>query len=170
LKGSTETTDEKEWRSRKCESVHVESAKKRHRKILLPARTRAPARSSPEIPILAILARAPKNGMRAKQVINEVEKWFPELCSLDTSAVYPTSKKGIVDTIARYGRMHLVERGQLYPPSEENPAGTWKITSLGIERVFKEQEGWRPRYVDVDSLIEDEGEANSPHTRETKFP
>jgi hypothetical protein len=98
-------------------------------------------------------------GVPTAAVLREVkEKWFPELDVEDVNAVYPESKKKIVDTIIKFSRKHLVEKSLVYAPSEENPVGTWRATSLGLERAFKEQEGWLPRYVEVHSLVEGEAE------------
>ena len=59
--------------------------------------TRAPARGSPEIPILCVLAKSP-SGRRTKDVLRELRStWFKELDQTDLDAVYPESKKGVVD-------------------------------------------------------------------------
>jgi hypothetical protein len=95
--------------------------------------------------------------MPTAEVLREVkEKWFPALDADDLRAVYPESKKKVVDTVVKFARKHLVAKGQIYPVGSENPVGTWKATSSGIERAFKDQEGWHARYVEVHSLIEAE--------------
>jgi hypothetical protein len=130
---------------------------KRGKRHLVPAKTKAPARSSPEVAILSILSRSPTSGITTAAVLREVKsKWFTQLNAEDLRAVYPESKKKVVDTVVKFARKHLVEKGQIYAPDEENPVGTWRATSLGLERVFKEREGWQPRYVEVHSLVEGE--------------
>jgi len=92
--------------------------------------------------------------MPTAAVLREVrEKWYPALDAEDLSAIYPESRKKVVDTVVKFARKHLVAKGQVYAPSEENPVGTWHATSKGIERAFTEREGWLPRYVEVHSLI-----------------
>ena len=51
-------------------------------------------------------------------------------------AVYPESKKKIVETIIKFSRKNLVGKGEIHPVSEEN-FGTWRATSKGIERALK---------------------------------
>ena len=83
-------------------------------------------------------------------------KWFPELTGIDTNAVYPESKKKIVDSVIKFAKKHLIMKGQAFPPGLENPVGTWRSTALGIERALKESGSWAPKYVDVHSLVEAE--------------
>jgi hypothetical protein len=133
----------------------------RRKKIFASTKTRAPARSSSEVPILCVLAKSPTLGQRTKVVLKEVEsKWFKELTVADLKAVYPESRKKIVETIIKFSRKNLVAKGQIHPLSEEN-FGTWRATPKGIERALKEGGNWVPKYVDVHSLIEGEekGEA-----------
>ncbi|MDA4130037.1 MAG: hypothetical protein OK457_04650 [Thaumarchaeota archaeon] len=130
---------------------------KRRKRTLVPAKTKAPARSSPEMAILSILSRSPASGIPTAAVLREVkEKWFPELDTDDLGAVYPESRKKVVDTVVKFARKHLVERGEIYAPGTETPIGTWKATMSGLERALKERSGWFPRYVEVHSLVEDE--------------
>jgi hypothetical protein len=143
-------------RSRTRAQPKIANCRKK-KKILIPAKTKAPASSSPEIPILTVLSRVPVGGIPTAAVLREVrEKWFPSLDADDLRAVYPESKKKVVDTVVKFARKHLVAKGQVYPEGIENPVGTWKATSSGIERAFKEQEGWHARYVEVHSMIEAE--------------
>ena len=127
---------------------------KRKKKIFVSTKTRAPARSNPEIPILCILAKSPTLGQQTRVVLKEVEsEWFRELTETDLKAVYPESKKKIVETIIKFSRKNLVVKGEIHPASEEN-FGTWRATQKGIERALKEQRSWTTKYVDVHSMIE----------------
>ncbi|MFI5421812.1 MAG: hypothetical protein ACHQ1H_12655, partial [Nitrososphaerales archaeon] len=77
-------------------------------------------------------------GLQTNVVLKEVaSKWFKELSLEDLMAVYPESKKKIVETIIKFSRKNLVVKGEIHPVSEEN-FGTWKATSKGIERTLKE--------------------------------
>ncbi|MDA4130445.1 MAG: hypothetical protein OK457_06715 [Thaumarchaeota archaeon] len=137
-------------------AVTIEKASKR-KKNFVPAKTRAPASTSPEVAILSILERSPLSGIRTHVVLQEIKtKWFPELTGTDKSAIYPASRKKIVDSIIKFAKKHLIMKGQVFPPSSENPVGIWRVTSLGIERAQKENGSWVPKYVDVHSLIEAE--------------
>jgi hypothetical protein len=128
----------------------------RKKNIFVSAKTRAPSRSCPEVPILCVLAKSPTLGQQTKVVLKEVEsKWFKELTVTDLKAVYPESKKKIVETIIKFSRKNLVVKGEIHPASEEN-FGTWRATSKGIERALKEGGSWIPKYVDVHSMIEAE--------------
>ena len=72
-------------------------------------------------------------GQHTKVVLEEVEnKWFRELTEIDLKAVYPESKKKIVETIIKFSRKNLVVEGEIHPVSEEN-FGTWRATAKGIE-------------------------------------
>jgi hypothetical protein len=147
---------------RKSSQVQEATPSKRIRKkkIFVSAKTRAPARRSPEIPILCVLAKSPTLGQHTKVVLREIEcKWFKELTELDLKAVYSESKKKIVETIIKFSRKNLVVRGEVHPVSEEN-LGTSRATSKGIERALKEGGSWVPKYVEVHSMIEagDDGE------------
>jgi hypothetical protein len=89
-------------------------------------------------------------------VLKEVEsKWFKELTVADLKAVYPESRKKIVETIIKFSRKNLFAKGQIHPLREEN-FGTWKATSKGIERALNEGGDWVPKYVDVHSLVKAE--------------
>jgi hypothetical protein len=119
--------------------------------------TKAPKRGSPEVPILAILARSPETGTRTRIVLQEVERlWFRALDADDLKAVYPGSKKRVVQTVVKYARKHLIGKGEIFPPSEENPVGYWRATEKGILRAINEQGSWMPSYADVASMIEAE--------------
>ena len=127
----------------------------------------APARSSPEIAILSILSRSPASGIPTAAVLSEVKaKWFPALDADDISAVYLASHKRVVDTVVKFAKKHLVAKAQVYAHGANAPVGIWRATSTGIERAFKEQEGWVAGYVEVHSLIEAEPEEeDDPHAR-----
>ena len=126
------------------------------KKTFVSTKTKAPSRSSSEVPILCVLAKSPTLGLETKVVLKEVEsKWFKELTTTDLKAIYPESRKKIVDTIIKFSRKNLVEKGQIHPASEEN-FGTWKATASGIDRALKEQGSWMPKYVDILSMLEDE--------------
>jgi hypothetical protein len=127
---------------------------RRKKKLFLSSKTRAPARSNPEIPILCVLAKSPILRQHTKVVLKEVEsKWFKELTETDLKAIYPESKKKIVETIIKFSRKNLVGKGEIHPVSEEN-LGTWRATAKGIERALKEGGSWVPKYVEIDSMIE----------------
>ncbi|MFI5420851.1 MAG: hypothetical protein ACHQ1H_07770 [Nitrososphaerales archaeon] len=141
------------------QAVTTEKAQQRKKRDYVPARTRAPTRTSPELAILSILARSPASGIRTYIVLHEVKtKWFPELTVTDTNAVYPESKKKIVDSVIKFAKKHLIMRGEVFPPSAENPMGIWRATSLGVERALKEAGNWVPKYTDVNSLVQTEEE------------
>ncbi|HXQ93388.1 MAG TPA: hypothetical protein VN739_10320 [Nitrososphaerales archaeon] len=113
-----------------------------------------PSRGAPELPILATLAKSP-SVLKTKYVLHQVKtNWFKELSETDLSGVYQESKKGIVDTVVKYSRKHLIEKGDLFAPSEENPIGTWRATPKGVKRAQSEKEGWKPTYVQVSAMIE----------------
>jgi len=135
-----------------------EVSKKAKRKRFISARTKAPLHSSCEIPILTVLAKSPTLGLRTKIVLNNVEsKWFKELSTIDLGAVYPHSRRKVVDTIIKYSRKTLVEKGQILPADGENH-GIWKATTIGIDRTMKAEIKWIPKYVRVFSMIEAEEE------------
>jgi len=128
--------------------------RRRNPKNLVSATTRAPARSNPEIPILHVLSESHLSGVRTKLVLEQVKnEWFSELTVTDLRAVYPESKKNVVDTIIKFSRKNLVEKGLLYPANEEN-IGIWKITPAGTARAQKEAGNWTPKYVEIQSMIE----------------
>ncbi|MDA4129206.1 MAG: hypothetical protein OK457_00395 [Thaumarchaeota archaeon] len=134
----------------------------RKKKTFVSAKTRAPVRSNPEIPILCVLAKSPTLGQHTKVVLKVVEsKWFKELTETDLKAVYPESKKKIVETIIKFSRKNLVVKGEIHPLGEET-FGTWRATPKGIERALKEGGGWVPKYVDVDSMIVAEEDEETP--------
>jgi hypothetical protein len=80
-------------------------------------------------------------------------EWFSELTAADLRAVYPESKKAIVDTKIKFSRKNLVEKGELYPATEET-IGIWKPSPAGVARAQKEAENWKPKYVEIQSMIE----------------
>jgi hypothetical protein len=130
------------------------SAGWKRKKEFIPVTTKAPTRTNSEIPILCALAKA-SDGRKTKDVLREVKRnWFKELHRDDLDAVYPESKKRVVDTIIKFSRKHLVEKGEIHPPTQEDPVGRWRATKKGIERALKEREGWKATYVEVSAVIE----------------
>jgi len=135
------------------------STKKDRRKRYISTRTKAPLHSSCEIPILSVLAKSPSIGLRTRIVLKEVEgKWFKELTTIDLSAVYPNSKRKVVETIIKFAKKNLAGKGEIHPTSGEN-FGIWKATAVGLERAMKAEGKWIPKYVRVSSMIE-AGEEN----------
>jgi|SRR5579872_2447117 len=144
------------------ETRYKSRKRKRKPKIFHSAVVKIPTRGAPELPILATLAKSP-SGLKTKYVLHQVKtEWFKELGETDLSGVYEESKKGIVDTVIKYARKHLIQKGELYAPSEENPIGTWRATPKGIRRAQSELEGWSPAYVQVSAMIKVEME-DSPN-------
>jgi len=134
------------------------STKKARRKRYISARTKAPIHNSCEIPILSVLAKSPSLGLRTKMVLKEVEsKWFRDLTTTDLGAVYPQSRRKVVDTIIKFSRKTLVGKGQIHPADGEN-FGIWKATQAGIDRAMKAEGKWIPKYTRVFSMIEAEEE------------
>ena len=140
---------ESNQRTRQVNSSHGEKSTRRKKIVETEIGiAKAPARRSPEIPILMVLARSPVSGVKTADVLKELKSpnWFPELSLSDLSARYPESKKKVVDTIIKFGRKRLVIRGEIYPLSPENPTGIWRITQIGLERLKKERASWLPKY------------------------
>jgi len=134
------------------------TTKKARRERYISTRTRAPVHSSCEIPILSVLLKSPSLELPTKVVVKEVVgKWLRELTSTDLGAVYPQSKRKVVETIIKYSRKNLVGKGEIYPAGVEN-LGIWKATKAGMDRVANEEDKWAPKYVRVFSMIEDEEE------------
>jgi hypothetical protein len=134
------------------------SPRKTRRKRYVSTWTKAPTHSSCEIPILGVLAKSPNFGLRTKIVLKEVEsKWFKELTATDLTAVYPQSRRKIVDTIIKFSRKTLVEKGHIYPVVGGN-FGIWKATQGGIDRAMKSEGKWMPKYARIFSMIEAEEE------------
>jgi len=132
---------------------------KARKKRFISTTTRAPKHSSCEIPILSVLTKSPILGVRTDVVLKEVEaKWFKELTTSDLGAVYPESRRKVVDTIIKFSRKNLVEKGQIHPAGEEN-FGIWNVTQAGIDRAMKESGNWIPKYVKILSMIEADDEA-----------
>lgn len=128
--------------------------RRRNYRNFVSATTRSPARSSPEIPILCVLSESHLSGVRTKFVLEEVKsKWYRELTATDLRAVYSESKKNVVETVIKFSRKNLVEKGQLYPATEDS-IGIWKPTVTGIARAQKEAGNWEPKYVEIQSMIE----------------
>jgi hypothetical protein len=144
----------KDKRSASSPQASSNTGTRRKKRNFVPSKTRAPARSNPEIPILSVLSKSSLLGLQTKVVLKEVaSKWFKELSLEDLMAVYPESKKKIVETIIKFSRKNLIGRGEIHPVSEEN-FGTWRATSKGIERALEEGGSWVPKYVEVNSMIE----------------
>jgi len=134
------------------------SPRKTQRKRYVSTWTKAPAHSSCEIPILSVLAKSPNLGLRTKIVLKELEsKWFKELTTTDLGAVYPQSRRKVVETIIKFSRKTLVEKGQIHPATG-GKFGIWKVTQAGIDRTMKAGGGWIPKYARIFSMIEAEEE------------
>jgi len=108
----------------------------KHRQTMRPrkisrVRTKAPAASNPELPILLTLSKCPTEGVRARDVLQEVRsaKWFGMLNNDDRRARYPESRKKIVDTVIKFAKKNLVIKGEMYPVGEGTPVGIWRITT-----------------------------------------
>jgi hypothetical protein len=150
--------DAQERSETNCETRSKFRKKRKKAKIFHSVVIKIPTRSAPELPILATLAKSP-SGLKTKYVLQQVKTtWFKELSETDLLGVYEESKKGIIDTVVKYARKHLIQKGELYAPSEENPIGTWRATPKGVKRVQSELEGWSPAYVQVSAMIKVEVE------------
>jgi len=151
-----ETTEKKEQRS-ELSQVGLPSRKNK-RKRYISGRTKVPSHKSCEIPILSVLSKSPTLGLRTRIVLKDVEsKWFKELTATDLGAVYPQSRRKVVDTIVKFSRKTLVEKGQIHPANGEN-FGIWKATRAGIDRAMKEGGLWMPKYARIFSMVETEEE------------
>jgi hypothetical protein len=120
-----------------------------------------PSRLNPEVPILQVLSKSPKLGLRCKFVLDQVkQKYYPKLSYEDMQARYQNSGKRVSDTIIKFARKHLVLKGMIYAIGSECEKGTWKITPLGLERMLKEENAWIPKYSEYFACvpIEDEDE------------
>jgi len=134
------------------------SPRKTQRKRYVLTWTKAPIHGSCEIPILSVLAKSPNLGLPTKIVLKEVEsKWFEELTTTDLGAVYPQSRRKVVDTIIKFSRKNLVEKGQIHPASG-GKFGIWIATQAGIDRAVKAGGSWIPKYARIFSMIETEEE------------
>src|SRR5580700_1052668 len=78
------------------------------RKKILCVRTKSPAASSSEFPILCILSKSPDLSMRARDVLREALRWFPDLTKEDKNARYPGSRKKIVPSVIKWSKKNLV--------------------------------------------------------------
>jgi len=128
-------------------------------KVIVRISAKAPAASSPEIPILCVLSKAPESGLTTKFVLQEVKskKWFSRLDDDDCSARYPGSKKKIVDSVIKFARKNLVIKGDIYPAGEGGkPIGVWRITPKGADKAELLRALWTPRYAVHDALIIEE--------------
>jgi hypothetical protein len=110
-----------------------------------------PSQKSAEVAILAILGRSSSrsSGVRTSQVLKELkENFFKELSSSDLKALYPISRKNVVDSALKFAKKNLVQKGDVLPPGSSGyPVGVWRICEKGISRLEKEMEGWEPKYV-----------------------
>jgi hypothetical protein len=131
---------------------------KKPAKIIVRVKSRAPACSSCEIPILHVISKDTINGVRTRDVIQEVrgEKWFGGLNDDDRQARYPSSKKKIVDSVIKYARKNLTLKGDIFPVGRGSSLGAWKITQKGLERVVMHARDWSPRYSTHDAVIIEE--------------
>jgi hypothetical protein len=106
-----------------------------------------PSRRNPEVPILCVLSKSPRLGLRCKFVLDQVkQKYYPKLSYEDIQARYENSGKKVSDSIIKFARKHLVLKGMIYAIGLECEKGTWKITPLGLERMLKEENAWVPNY------------------------
>jgi len=120
-----------------------------------------PARGSPEIPILKVLSKSPKLGLRCKFVREQVKReYYPKLSREDLEARYQNSGKKVTDSVIKFAKKHLVLRGQVYAIGPDCEMGTWKISSLGLERLLREENTWIPKYSEYLAYvpIEEDGE------------
>jgi hypothetical protein len=131
-------------------------------KIIIAVRATSPSATSPEIPILRILDKNPKNGVRTRSVLREVSSgvWYPKLNDDDRRARYPASKKKIVESIIKFAKKNLVLKGEVHPVNKDQPLGIWRITQTGQARSAMEWHDWSPRYATHEDaiLIEEEKE------------
>ena len=125
-------------------------------KVIVRIRTKAPAGSSPQIPILACLSKNSDEGVPTKIVIQEVSVWFGKLTDDDLNARYPLSKRKIVATVIKYAKKTLTIKGEVYPVGEGSPIGVWKITPRGQERLAEKKNGWSERYSVHDAILIEE--------------
>jgi len=132
----------------------------RGKKIVRTVTVKAPARNNAELPILAILARAPEKEVKTKLVLKELRtaKWFADLKEDDLAAVYEKSQKNLFDSIVKYSKKQLVLKGQVYPIGENCEFGKWKIAELGLERVRCEGAYWNPSYTRRTAIMLESGE------------
>jgi len=121
---------------------------RKSKRIITRVKSKAPTASSCEIPILSILFREQINGVRTRQVLEEVRsaKWFGKLNDDDRKARYPESKKKIVDSVIKFAKKNLVIKGHVFPPGNDSPLGTWKITREGSGRFEMDGNSWSPKY------------------------
>jgi len=148
-----ELQPEEKTKARKSKTS--KSERTRGTRIITRVRSKAPAASSPEIPILSTLMKDIPNGMSAKDVLKEVgsAKWFDKLDDDDRKARYPKSKKKIVDSVIKFAKKNLVLKGQIYPPGKDASFGTWKITRKGSERASMYRSSWSPKYSVHDDAV-----------------
>jgi hypothetical protein len=118
------------------------------------AKIRGPSRNNPEIPILCTLASAHEKGMETKLVLRKIRrKFYPELSKVDVEAVYPSGKK-VFETVVKFAKKHLVEKGEIYPVGSNGlQIGIWKPTPKGCERAFLEGERWHPEFGEYNALM-----------------
>ncbi len=118
-------------------------------KIIVKVRATSPAATSPEIPILRVLAKNSQNGVRTRDALREVSGgvWYPKLNDDDRRARYSASRKKIVDSVIKFAKKNLVLKGEIYAVDEDQPAVIWRITRKGLLRSAMEGNNWSPRYV-----------------------
>ena len=127
------------------------------RKVIVRVRTKAPTASSPEIPILSVLAKSIDDGVPTRIVIKEVLGCFDRLTDDDRKARYPGSKKKIVETVVKFARKNLVMKDEVFQAGEGGkPIGIWMITPKGVERAASLGANWKPRYAVHDAIIIEE--------------
>jgi hypothetical protein len=123
------------------------------RKRILCVRSRSPAASASETPILCVLAKSPGHSMRARDVLREVARWFPELTEEDKTARYPGSKKKIVPSVIKWSKKNLVLRGEIFPPRVASEVGAWELTEKGLQRAKEGAGVWRATYSVHDAIL-----------------
>jgi hypothetical protein len=138
-----------------------QSGKKRAspKKVYVVGTAKSPSQASAEIAILAVLSRSPVRGLGTSEVLKELKggEWFNELDQTDLSAIYPSSRKNVVDSALKFSKKNLCLKGQVSPAgSPDTPTGIWRITSKGVERLERDRNRWIPRYVTHHSVLVEE--------------
>src|SRR5580704_16865430 len=76
----------------------------KHARIVTRVKSKAPASSNPEIPILCILFRNTE-GLRTAEVLREItSKWYAKLNDEDRRARYPGSRQKIVSSVIKFSK------------------------------------------------------------------
>ena len=146
-------------------AIFQRRAKKQKRmQALTLVKVHGPSRRSPEVPILCVLSKSPKLGLRCKFVREQVKrKYYPDLSGEDLEARYQNSGKKVTDSVIKFAKKHLVLKGMICAIGPDCEKGTWKITPLGVERMLKEANAWVPKYSEYLACVpieEDEEDEN----------